>query len=250
MKPRLYHEFAHLWRLLTPPEDYASEVQIIRSLLEDELGPSPRHSRRRILELGGGGGHSLSHLSRHFDAETVDWSEPMTQQSQALNPTVGHHVGDMREIRLGRTFDAVLAYDAIDYLTTRQDLRAAFDTAAAHLDRNGIFIAAPTYVKDTFINHQIAHDQHSDNGIELACVSYVHASLSEMDDTCELVLLLLIREFDDRLRIEEDRHTCGLFDRNTWLELLQDSGFEADERATNRDRADEPPFVLFVARKS
>lgn len=250
MKPRLYHEFAHLWRLLTPPEDYASEVQIIRSLLEDEAGPPPRCGRRRILELGGGGGHSLSHLSKYFDAETVDWSEPMIQQSRTINPTVGHHVGDMRKVRLGRTFDAVLAYDAIDYLTTRQDLRAAFDTAAAHLDRGGIFIAAPTYVKDTFINHQIAHDQHSDNRIELTCVSYVHAALNGTGDTCELILLLLIREFGDHLRIEEDRHTCGLFDRNTWLELLQDCGFEADERIVNRGCVDEPPFILFVARKS
>lgn len=249
MNPRLYHEFAHLWRLLSPPEDYAPEAEMIRSLLEGELGPPPRGGRRRILELGAGGGHTLSHLARHFDAEAVDRSEAMIAQSRALNPDVGHHVGDMRTVRLGRTFDAVLAHDAIDYLTTREDLRAAFDTAAAHLDRGGVFLVGPTYVKDTFIDHQIEHDQHTDGRIELTCVSHVHAAPPGPDETCELVLLLLIRKIEGRLRIEEDRHTCGLFDRSTWLELLRGSGFDVDKSVTEAGGDQQSPFVPFVAQK-
>ena len=246
MNPRLYYEFAHLWRLLSPPEDYAPEAQMIRSLLEGEWGWSPRSGRRRILELGAGGGHTLSHLARHFDAEAVDRAEAMIAQSRALNPDVGHHVGDMRTVRLGRTFDAVLAHDAIDYLTTREDLRAAFDTAAIHLDRGGVFLVAPTYLKDTFIDHQVEHDRHTDDRIELTCVSHVHAGA---DDTCELVLLLLIRELAGRLRIEEDRHTCGLFDRSTWLELLRGSGFDVDTFVMEASEDRQSPFVPFVARK-
>ena len=45
-----------------------------------------------------------------------------------LNPGVAHHVGDMRSVRLGETLDAVLVHDAIDYMTTEVELRAAFET--------------------------------------------------------------------------------------------------------------------------
>ena len=44
---------------------------------------------------------------------------------------MSHHVGDLRSVRLGETFDAVLVHDAIDYMTTEVELRAAFETARA-----------------------------------------------------------------------------------------------------------------------
>ena len=43
----------------------------------------------------------------------------------------------MRTLRLGRTLDAVLVHDAVTYLTTDEDLRAAMETAFAHLRPGG-----------------------------------------------------------------------------------------------------------------
>ena len=139
---RLYDEFAHLWPLLSPPEDYAGEAQCWREVLRKKLGPG----RHEILELGVGGGHNLSHLKNEFKATAVDLSKKMLQNSINLNPEVEHHVGDMRSIRLGRKFKAVPIHDAINHMLSEEDLRSAFATAAAHLDPGGVFVAAPDFL--------------------------------------------------------------------------------------------------------
>ena len=54
----------------------------------------------------------------------------------------------MRTVRLGRTFDAVLVHDAIDYMTTEADLRAAVETAYAHC-RPGVALFVPDDIAET-----------------------------------------------------------------------------------------------------
>ena len=43
----------------------------------------------------------------------------MLELSRTLNPDCEHLEGDMRTLRLGRTFDAVLIHDAVMYMTDR-----------------------------------------------------------------------------------------------------------------------------------
>ena len=143
----LYDKLAYLWPVISPPEDYAEEAVHWRRAIRDQLGPG----RHRLLELGVGGGHNLSHLTAEFDAVAVDISPKMLDLSRRLNPDVEHHLGDMRTFRLpGQSFDAVLVHDAICYMQTEDDLRAAFDTARAHLHYGGLLLVAPDLVRDTF----------------------------------------------------------------------------------------------------
>lgn len=64
MLNRMYDEFAHLWSLISAPEDYANEAGYWRAILRAQLGPG----RHEILELGVGGGNNLSHLTSGFKA--------------------------------------------------------------------------------------------------------------------------------------------------------------------------------------
>lgn len=60
----------------------------------------------------------------------------MLDLSKKSNPECEHILGDMRTLRLNRTFDAVFVHDAICYMRTREDLRAAIETAFVHLRMN------------------------------------------------------------------------------------------------------------------
>ena len=142
----MYGDLAHLWPLMSPPEHYAAEAVHWREALRAHLG-SGRH---QVLELGVGGGNNLSHLTAEFDATAVDLSDAMLANSRRLNPSVTHHVGDMRSVRLGRTFDAVLIHDAISYLTSEDDLAATFATVATHLRPGGLLVCAPDWFRETF----------------------------------------------------------------------------------------------------
>ena len=74
----------------------------------------------------------------------------MLELSRGLNPGCEHLLGDMRTLRLGRTFDAVLIHDAVMYMTSEADLRAALETAFVHLRPGGAAVVAPDCVRETF----------------------------------------------------------------------------------------------------
>ena len=89
-----------------------------------------------------------SHLKTSLRLSLTDLSPRMLELSASINPECEHHVGDMRSIRLGRTFDAVLVHDAICYMTTETDLCATFDTAFEHLRPGGAAVLARHVSRD------------------------------------------------------------------------------------------------------
>ena len=222
--PRMYDELAHLWPLFSAREDYVAEADLWRDALRDKLGPG----RHEILELGVGGGNNLSHLTDDFQATAVDLSERMLRNSISLNPGVKHHVGDMRSIRLGKTFRAVLIHDAISYMLTEDDLRRTFTTACAHLDHGGVFVVTPDDFRETFHGPRVSHGTNTDGHTELTLVEYQYDP-DPSDTTTESRMFYLIREGEE-LRIEQDRHVFGLFPLQTWLDLMQKAGFTVEKR--------------------
>jgi hypothetical protein len=110
---RLYRELASWWPLISPPEEYAEEAAFAASLLRTANPPT-----RTVLELGSGGGNNAFHLKNEFEMTLVDVSDEMLTVSRQLNPDCDHLRGDMRTLRLGRSFDAVFVHDAIDYMIT------------------------------------------------------------------------------------------------------------------------------------
>ena len=241
--PRLYDELAGLWPLVSPPDDCVAEAEHVRDILLRCLGKADDPKRHSFLELGSGAGHTLCHFVDEFDAEAVDLSERMLDRSMALNPMVTHHAADLRTVRLGRCFDAVLAHDSLDYMLTEADLRAAFVTAAEHLQPGGLFVAAVNYTCETFTEHELAHDFHSDGEVDLTNISYVHAHPS--GNGIELVMLLLVRQAGE-LRVEEDRHHCGLFPLATWSRLLDEVGFDVEQP----DQTDAGTWFVAVKRQT
>ena len=145
--PRLYTEFAAWFHLLTAPADYVEEAEFYRRALIEAADVPPR----ALLELGSGGGNLASHYKQHFQSTLVDLSPQMLALSQRLNPECEHLPGDMRTVRLGRVFDAVLVHDAVVYLTTEDDLRQALATAFIHCRPGGVAVFAPDHVRETFV---------------------------------------------------------------------------------------------------
>ncbi|MGB3258736.1 MAG: class I SAM-dependent methyltransferase, partial [Ornithinimicrobium sp.] len=101
--PRMYADLARWWPLLSPPEEYVEEAATIAGLLGTGVADV-----RTLLELGSGGGHNTVHLKRDFQMTLVDLSPDMLAVSASLNPDCEHLEADMRTLRLGRIFDAVL----------------------------------------------------------------------------------------------------------------------------------------------
>ena len=238
-RDRMYGDLAHLWPLISPPEEYADEAAHWRDALRARLGPG----RHRLLELGVGGGHNLSHLTDDFQATAVDISERMLANSVRLNPGVEHVVGDMRTVRLGRTFDAVLIHDAVSYLLTEDDLVATFETARAHLSPGGALIVAPDWYRETWRGTEAFSRVRRGEGRELAFFEY-RTDLDPDDTTVETVFMYVTNEGGE-VRVEHDYHVMGLFPMDVWLGRMRDVGFDV-ERRPYLDRADGDAAYLLV----
>ncbi len=222
--PRMYMEFAQYWPLISDPVDYATEAGYWRDALLSKLGPG----RHEILELGVGGGNNLSHLTADFEATAVDISPQMIEQAKKLNPEVEFHVGDMRSVRLGRKFKAVIIHDAIDYMLSQDDLRATFATAVAHLEENGVFITSPDWLRESFKDpFVVTHGTNTDGKIMFTNLDYTYDP-DPTDTTIKCLSWYIIRE-GSTLRIEQDRHVMGLFAIDTWLRLMEQAGFDAEK---------------------
>lgn len=144
--PRAYTDLAGWFHLMTAPADYAEEAAFyLRELRAAAVRPI-----ETILELGSGGGNNASHMKQSASLTLVDLSPPMLDLSRSINPECEHVVGDMRTVRLDHRFDAVFVHDAVDYLTTVEDLAAAIETAALHCEPGGAVLFAPDEVVETF----------------------------------------------------------------------------------------------------
>ena len=187
--------------------------------------------RARLLDLGCGGGHLLSHFTRHFTTEAVDISPEMLKISRGLNPDTIHHLGDMRTIRIGRTFDVVTIHDAVNYMVTEQDLRAAIETARVHLEPGGLVLLAPDCLTDTFAGSRVVDWTRETEHQNVTFIEYV-AQPSPGATTVESVFMFIINR-NGEIQVEVDRHTSGLFPKSLWLDAMSQAGMDATYLQTN-----------------
>lgn len=216
--PRLYGELSPWFHLLTAPDEYADEAAVYRELLAED------GDVRTVLELGSGGGNNASHLKEHFAMTLVDLSPDMLALSRTLNPECEHICGDMRTIRLDRTFDAVFIHDAIMYMLDEADLLKAMETALVHCRPGGAVLMVPDFVRESFVEGTTTGG-HERDGRSLRYLEWTWDP-DPSDTTCEVAFTYMLREPDGRLRIESDHHRVGLFSRDRWLALLAQIGFE------------------------
>jgi SAM-dependent methyltransferase len=239
----MYSDLAPWFHLLTHPSDYADEAAFV-SRVVDDVGDG---QARTLLELGSGGGNNASHLKARFECTLTDLSPEMLALSLTLNPECEHLEGDMRTLRLGRTFDVVFVHDAISYLTTEDDLRAALETAAVHVRTGGVVILTPDATTEIF-KASTDHGGHDgEDGRSLRYLEWTHAP-EPGARTYVTDYAIVARGPNDALRVVHDRHTLGLFPRATWERLIADVGLELVD--TTVENPYELEQAAFVARRA
>jgi SAM-dependent methyltransferase len=233
----MYSDLAPWFHLLTHPSGYWDEAAFVSRVVDEvAIGDA-----RTLLELGSGGGNNASHLKARFACTLTDISADMLALSQTLNPECEHLEGDMRTLRLGRTFDVVFIHDAISYLTSEDDLAAAIETTAAHVRPGGVVILTPDATTEIF-NPRTDHGGHDgDDGRSLRYLEWIHPTTSS---TYDVDYLIIARGPGEDVRIVHDRHVLGLFPRATWERLVEETGLElVDTSVENPYELEQAAFV-------
>jgi SAM-dependent methyltransferase len=134
--------YASYYDIFYAQKDYALECQFVLDLLKS-LSAQEIHS---ILDLGcGTGGHVLPLARRGYEMTGVDLSGAMIEQARSksaeANLAADFHLGDIRSVDLGRTFDAVISMFAVmGYQISNGDFFSAMRVARKHLESGGLFV--------------------------------------------------------------------------------------------------------------
>lgn len=240
MRQLLYSDLVPWYDLLDPARDHAEEADVFTAAFERAISPSPV----TLLELGAGAGNNGLHLKARFRCTLSDVSDAMLGLSRAQNPECEHVLADMRTLRLGRAFDAVLVHDAICYMTSEAELRAAMLTAWEHLRPGGAAIFAPDCFPETFADASELHGE-DDGDRSLRCLAWIWDP-DPTDDTYSVEYSFLLRKGAE-MASAHDTHVEGLFPRATWERLLADVGFAVE--ALPRPIGDGAYDSVFLARR-
>jgi SAM-dependent methyltransferase len=140
----VFGHYARYYDLLYRDKDYAGESAFVGERLR-----KAGCAGSTMMELGcGTGKHAVEFARLGWVVTGYDLSEQMVEQAREraglLAPETARKlnfaVGDVRRIRDGQTYDAVISlFHVMSYQTTNADLQAAFATAAVHLKPGGLF---------------------------------------------------------------------------------------------------------------
>ena len=136
-----FRRYSAYYDLLYRDKDYAAEAEYVARLIRSTLPTA-----RRILELGSGTGrHGCLLAAMGFDVPGIERSAEMVSVAKARTcPSAGSftcEVGDICEVNLGRTFDAVISlFHVISYQASNEALQAVFQVATDHLGSGGVFL--------------------------------------------------------------------------------------------------------------
>ncbi len=144
MSDSVFGKYAEYYNLLYKDKDYAAEAGFIHALIQ-KFNPGAK----TVLSLGcGTGSHDFELAKLGYEVTGVDLSDEMLTvansrilSSDSIIPQPVFHKGDIRNVRLGKTFDVVISlFHVVSYQTTNDDLQAAINTVQEHLITDGLFV--------------------------------------------------------------------------------------------------------------
>jgi SAM-dependent methyltransferase len=185
-------------------KDYDRESEVLRALIEDE-----RPGARTLLDVACGTGQHLARLRRSFRVEGVDLDPVMLAAArERLGPDLPLREGDMRDLDLGRRFDAVIClFSAIGYVVTLDGLRRAVAAMARHLTPGGVLLIEPWMPPGTFTTRRIHAQVVEQPELKIVRMSRVREARNRR---CTMDFDILIGTPDGTERRKE-RHMLGLF---------------------------------------
>jgi SAM-dependent methyltransferase len=123
-------------------KDYSKECDLIEQAFKN-FGTG---KIRSLLDFGcGAGNHALCLAKRGYQITGVDLSPSMLaaagEKSKKARLDINWIEGDCRNVKVGRTFDAVLfMFSVLGYLPENKDVMGALGNARKHIKKNGLLL--------------------------------------------------------------------------------------------------------------
>lgn len=132
----IFKKFSDYYELLYKDKDYNAEAAYIHNLIS-------RHNTnfKNILEFGSGTGkHARILVGLGYTVHGIELSENMISRTKIV-PGFTCQQGDITNSKMNKTYDVVTSlFHVMCYQITNKQLKDVFENAAAHLNKDGLFI--------------------------------------------------------------------------------------------------------------
>jgi SAM-dependent methyltransferase len=125
-------------------KNYSAEAASIRSIINRE-----HPTARSILDVACGTGEHARLLSTDFEVDGFDLEPEFVALAQSKSIEGIFSVADMRDFKLGKSYDVVLClFSSIGYLLREADVIQALRCFAAHAADDGVVIVEPWFTPE------------------------------------------------------------------------------------------------------
>ncbi|WP_313895944.1 class I SAM-dependent methyltransferase [Streptomyces sp. YIM 98790] len=198
-------------------KDYAHEASVVAKHIR-----ARRPAAVSLLDVGCGTGAHLEHLVAEFpDAAGVDIARGMLDVVRARLPRVPVHLADMRNLRLGRSFDAVVSlFCAPGYLSGTDELDTAVGAMARHLVPGGVLVLEPWWFPDNFTPGHVGRVLTTAGDMTVARVTHTVRE----GFTSRMTAHYLVARPHTGVRHFSDTHVMSLYSREQYASALTRAG--------------------------
>jgi hypothetical protein len=139
----------------------------------------------------------------------------------------------------------------VNYMLTPEDLQAAFATCYYHLKPGGSMLTVIEQVPERFKQHKVSCKTRCKGEIELTYMEHMYDPNPE-DTNYESTFVYLIRKAG-KLEHHVDRHLCGMFPLESWIQWMKEAGFDVHQRPfthTDFGEGESDPMLIGVKPKA
>jgi SAM-dependent methyltransferase len=218
----MFRNSAHIYDLIYEAQgkDYEAEARQIDEIVKERF---PGASS--LLDVACGTGGHLAHLQEAYEVVGLDIDPGMLDQARRRLPDVELVEGDMRTVRLGRQFDAVIClFSSIGYMRSPEELTEAARTMAEHLGPGGVLIVDGWVRPDNWFDPGIIHSETARTDSMIV----VRSSRSERRGNKTLLEMHHLVTTLQRIDHFVDHHELTLFSANEYERAFTDAGLTVE----------------------
>lgn len=248
MKQNVFNAYSVYYDLLYRDKDYHGEVSYIHELL-------CRHglTGHDLLEFGSGTGkHGQLLAELGYSVTGVERSAEMVKLAK---PSSGFSCqqGDICDVQLGCTFDAVLSiFHVLSYQTSNQSIDSVFARASDHLQSGGLFLFDFWYTPAVLTESpKIRIKRMSDCNFEITRIAepQLYPNLNRVDVNYNVIVRNLI---NDTCEVITETHSMRHFSLPELDIFAEFHGFErlvVEEFLTGKEPSEKTWGVCIVLKK-
>lgn len=215
----LFTTLAPYYDIVYSSKEYQAEAKIIKNIIQKYK----KSSGNKLLDVACGTAKNLLSFQDDFECAGVDINAAVVELAKKRFPNLLFYQQDMINLSLDKKIDVILClFCSIGYAKSVENLQKTLHSFSHHLEKGGVVIIEPWFTPTNF-REGVTTTTYEENNVHIARVRIS----SQEGFLSKIAMHYLIADKGKEVQYVVDYHELGLFDKQTFLDCMNASGFES-----------------------